>query len=169
MLIQHHSCTANLSFTTHHCVFYLCLKFCVPAQIDFCVHVEDMVCFPCSWLCFIYVSFEFILGLCVFTLNCCYRAYGEIKMVQISTLWTRTFSEHTLAPICWVVTDIGKSANLPISEIRITYIGKWFGFPISVNQLICRYRKFEFPKSVIDFPISINHIDIPISANHFPM
>ena len=63
-------------------------------------------------------------------------------------------------------SDIGKSVDLPISEIRISDIGNsaWFSdignstdlpksviqndFPISVNQLIYRYRKFDFPISV---------------------
>ena len=37
-------------------------------KIKFCVNVVRMVWFPCVWLCFICVSFEFTLGSCEFTL-----------------------------------------------------------------------------------------------------
>ena len=52
-------------------------------DLNFYVDVERMVCFPCVWLCFICVSFEFILGPCVFTLRLrCYQSHGELKMVS---------------------------------------------------------------------------------------
>ena len=44
-----------------------------------CVDIVHIVCFPCVWLCFICVSFEFTLGLCV---------YFE-SMLLSSTWWTQ--------------------------------------------------------------------------------
>ena len=69
-------------------------------KINFCVEVERMVCFSCVWLCFIYVSFEFTLGSCVFTLSIrCYQAHGELKIVSNQHIVMTINPEHTLAPI----------------------------------------------------------------------
>ena len=48
-------------------------------KMTFCIDVERMVCFPCVWLCFICVSFEFTLGKRVFTLE---------STLLSSTWWT---------------------------------------------------------------------------------
>ena len=76
-------------------------------KINFCVDVQLMVCFPYVWLCFICVSFEFALGLVVFTLSLrCYRAHGGLIMVSNLHIVNTKLPEHMslLAPICWVMT-----------------------------------------------------------------
>ena len=72
-------------------------------KINFCVDVELIVRFTCVWLCVICVSFEFILGSCVFTLSLrCFRAHGELKMVSNQHIVNTKNPENTLEPICWV-------------------------------------------------------------------
>ena len=48
-------------------------------------------------------------------------------------------------------SDIGKSTDLPISDFDFPISVIENGFPISVNQLIYRYRKFNFPILEIRF------------------
>ena len=52
-----------------HCVSTCAENIVFQHKTNFCVNVECMVRFPCVWLCFIFVSFEFTLGSCVFTLS----------------------------------------------------------------------------------------------------
>ena len=61
-------------------------------KINFCVDMR-MVCFPCVWLCFICVSFEFTLGSCVFNLSLrCYWARGKLKIVSNQHIVNRKIS-----------------------------------------------------------------------------
>ena len=65
------------------CVLLVLENIVFECKISFCVDVVCMVCFPGVWLCFICVSFEFTLGLCMLTLSLCYcQAHGELKMVS---------------------------------------------------------------------------------------
>ena len=82
-------------------VCFTCARNIVSAhKINFCVDVR-MVCFPCVWLCFICVSFEFTLGSCVFNLSLrCYWARGKLKMVSNQHIVNTKNHEDTLAPIC---------------------------------------------------------------------
>ena len=87
-------------------VCYTCARYIVfQHKINFCVDVERMVCFPCVWLCFIFVSFEVTLGSCVFTLSLrCHWAHGELTVVSNQHIVnTEKNPEHNLAPICWAV------------------------------------------------------------------
>ena len=84
-----------------HCVFYFARNIMFKHKINYCVAVERMVYFPCIWLCFICVSFEFTLGSCVFTLNLrCYRAQCELKIVSNQHIVSTKNPEHTLMIRC---------------------------------------------------------------------
>ena len=97
---------SKLAFIKYHCVFYLCLKYLFDHKINLCVDIVCMVCFPCLWLYFICVSFEFTLGLCVLTLSWhYYRAHGELRMVSNQLIMNIKNPEHMLAPICWVASS----------------------------------------------------------------
>ena len=77
---------------------------------NFCVDVVRMVCFPCVWLCFICVSFEFTLGSCVFTLRlrCCrehkkkswtHAITNLLRMVTSCQLYNL---KHMVSSIWWL-------------------------------------------------------------------
>ena len=91
-------------------------------KINFCVDVRRMVCFPCVWLCIIWVH---ILSL---------RCIANSKWFQISTWWTQKNPEHTLAPICWCygaylvqqlftiylqLTHWGRTTHICVSKLTI--------------------------------------------------
>ena len=81
------------------------------------------VCFPCVWLCIIWVHIGFV---CMFTLSLrCYRAQGELNMVSNQYIVNTKNPEHTLAPICWVTE---------------THLKIWHPKTYKSGELI-RYRK----------------------------
>ena len=87
---------------------------CVLLVLEIFCSIKNLTCaltlwarwFFMCWLCLICVSFEFILGLRVFTLSLRYhRAHDEFKMVSNQHIVnTKKDRGHTLAPIFWGVT-----------------------------------------------------------------
>ena len=91
-------------------------------KINFCVDDRLMVCFPCVWLCIIWVH--------IMSLHC----IANSKWFQISTSWTQKNPEHTLAPICWCyganllqqlltiylqLTHWGRTTHICVSKLTI--------------------------------------------------
>ena len=114
-------------------------------KINFCFDVVRIVCFPCVWLCFISISFDFTLGSCVFTLSLrCYRAHGELKVVSSNqhNMTTKT-PEHTLGPH----DDVIKWKHFPRywpfvrglnrSPVNSPHKGQWHG--VLMFSLICAW------------------------------
>ena len=89
-----------------------------------------------------------MLGSCVISLSLhCYRTYGELKVVSNQHIVnTRTFPEHTLGTICWVVvasvrTDTFKNIQYrgPYTIIRIFRCRSFVSGVISEETANCGY------------------------------
>ena len=123
-----------------------------------CVDVVGMLCFPCIWLRFIGVSFEFTLGsrMSTFSLRC-YRAHGELKMVSnqhiVNTKISRTHTSTNL---------LGGHAWIP-PEKRENNALMFFFIPVILSKLLTKpsqYRWFDKLWGPSDV-IVILHIFIP--------
>ena len=104
--------------------------------------VARMVCFPCVWLCFICVSFEFTLGSCVFTFE---------FMLLSSSWWTQNGFK-------WWAICLGRivlTENYPC--------------PYPETGLANHCSLFWYAKTVLkSFHRVVSHITTFLIVQHFP-